>query len=594
MKTKRKLTGRLVVLVWLMTIIFSTEVRAEESATISVSTPADTYLVGDNVTVNINLQASGSITGYDLVVTYNPAVLEFQSASGDGNGGGGEILFFARTESSQTLTFKAIGSGNTEIAVNAPIFGVGSDLEADHNNPSMSLTVSAPPTYSDNNYLSDLRVSAGNLSPAFDTNTFRYSCTVDANVDRLVVTATTQDSKAKTWVSDAALNYGVNNIAVVVTAENGEERRYQITCTRATPPQEQTPPAQTEPESKKVVVNDVIYNILTDYEEHPLPEGYSPKSTDIDGVSLEAGYSDTTKLTLVYLEMEGGGGTNGFYLYDTASKKFSLYVTAQQPARQYTILPITNTMEKPAGLVLAKAEIGGQQVDAMTDPDNKAYVVFYGVDEQGNAGWFRYCSADGTVQKYVADVKGEKPAETQSQREVLSGTLADLNNSEKAVWWRNVALLTGGIAIILLILLAILFRKMRGPRPQEALYGSQEEYESRGGYDPQEDDDSQEELLLTEEEYLEAQELEEERPAGKTEAPVKNTIVYPQRKPAREEMKPEKPAESEAQMEPEEEMEPEAQMEPEEELEPEEQMELEAQDDFEFLDFEEEKDNESK
>lgn len=563
MKIKKKIIGRLALLVCLMTMICPTEALAKESATLSISTPADTYLVGDNVTVTVSIQASAGITGYDMVVTYDPKILEFQSSDG-GAGGGGEIKFISQFAPTQTLTFKAIGAGSAKIAVLTPgAFGVGGDIEAEHNNPSMNLTVSAPPTYSDNNYLSDLKVSAGNLSPVFDTNTMNYSCMVGTNVDRLVVTATPQDSKAKTWVSDTALNYGNNNIAVVVTAENGDERRYQISCTRAMPPQEQTTQAPTEPEKKKVVVNDVIYAVVTDYRAHALPSGYAPKNADVDGATLEIGYSDVTKLWLVYLEMEGGGGTDGFYVYDAASKKFSPYVTAQQPSRQYAILPITNAMEKPAGLVLGKAEIGGRQVDVMTDSANKAYVVFYGVDEEGNAGWFRYCNADGTVQKHVAAVPGDKPTEPQSQKEVVSATLRDLNNGENAAWWRNAALIAGGAVLVLLTLVVVLFRKMRNAGQIE------EEYDGREEYDAQEEIPFSEEEEYMKEQEDRGEEESQEQPFDNDVGPMAMNIVHPRRKTAEKAM------------------EPEEELALEEDLMLEEEMMLEEEDDFEFLDFEE-------
>jgi hypothetical protein len=110
-----------------------------------------------------------------------------------------------------------------------------------------------PAPLSNDAALSSLGVSAGTLSPAFNAGTTSYAATVPYSVESITITATANDAKAA--VSGAgvkALNVGVNNFTVAVTAEDGTPRNYTIAVTR-----EQIPQAGTDLELLRRIAADL-------------------------------------------------------------------------------------------------------------------------------------------------------------------------------------------------------------------------------------------------------------------------------------------------------------------------------------------------
>lgn len=90
---------------------------------------------------------------------------------------------------------------------------------------------------SDDNYLSDLRLSDCVLSPEFSPYQQNYTATVSHHVAQVSVLATARDEGARVQVDSPALEYGkTSNVTVTVTAENGSVRAYTIAVTREDAP----------------------------------------------------------------------------------------------------------------------------------------------------------------------------------------------------------------------------------------------------------------------------------------------------------------------------------------------------------------------
>lgn len=94
-----------------------------------------------------------------------------------------------------------------------------------------TITVSAP--LSTNNDLASLSVSQGSLSPSFSSGQTDYNVSVGANVESISIDAKVADNKAKlSGIGVKNLNYGSNKFAVVVTAENGSKKTYNVNVNR--------------------------------------------------------------------------------------------------------------------------------------------------------------------------------------------------------------------------------------------------------------------------------------------------------------------------------------------------------------------------
>ena len=86
---------------------------------------------------------------------------------------------------------------------------------------------------SPNNKLNGLGVEGFTLTPTFNRDTYSYDLIVDHSVTNVTVSASAIDSKASVRGNgNVSLSSGINDISVVVRAENGTERTYTIHVVR--------------------------------------------------------------------------------------------------------------------------------------------------------------------------------------------------------------------------------------------------------------------------------------------------------------------------------------------------------------------------
>ena len=93
-------------------------------------------------------------------------------------------------------------------------------------------TVNVIRKYSEDNLLSSLVVSDGELTPVFDPNTNEYNVVVSSDVDKLKVDATADENSIITGLGEIELQPGENQIQINVTSESGEVNTYIINVTK--------------------------------------------------------------------------------------------------------------------------------------------------------------------------------------------------------------------------------------------------------------------------------------------------------------------------------------------------------------------------
>ncbi len=84
---------------------------------------------------------------------------------------------------------------------------------------------------SENNNLKEIKLSEGTIT--FDKNNLNYNVTVENKTDKINITATPEDSKAKvTYQKENTLKVGENKIVIKVEAENKSTKNYTINVIR--------------------------------------------------------------------------------------------------------------------------------------------------------------------------------------------------------------------------------------------------------------------------------------------------------------------------------------------------------------------------
>lgn len=435
--------------------------NAEESASVLISSANG--VVGEKINITVTINASEDIGGAFIYVSYDNTIIKPTSGSNSG------VIRYEFTDGksygmneSLTQEFEIIGVGTTTLSVtgDSRIVSINNERESISSSSSGKVTAKAPSSYSSDNTLKSLQISPGTLSPAFSPDRTTYNATVDADVKELVVSAAANDSAAKISISGRRMDPGSNTTTITVTAEDGSVNKYIIYTTRLENGQEATTEAESKTEAVTEDVSQTVnndgtvtidgrkYSVVKDYSGITIPDGYQEIDYDYNGQKINAVKGIKTGLILMYLESEDGKG--GFYIYDESVKTFSPYNTVAEPEITYVVLPITNSLEKPAGYALTKFTMNGKEVQVLMDADRQ-YCLFYGVSSLGEKGWFRYRVSDGTIQAYSVVKSDIANADVKADNGKTSG-----NNR----FWLAIVLILGLIIAAFIVITIVLCTKL--------------------------------------------------------------------------------------------------------------------------------------
>ena len=250
---------------------------ADATATVTVNGVAVTsgnasgaigLTVGTNpISVVVTAENGTTIKSYTVTVT--------RAGSGDANlsalvlSGGSLMPAFASATTSYTMSIAAssssitvtptVSQANATVTVNGTAVASGSASAAlpmitggntvtvvvtAQNSSTKTYTVTVTRAVSTNNDLSALALSSGTLNPVFSAAQQTYTASVPFAASSITVTPTMADASASITVNGVAtasgaasgainLNVGANLIQVVVTAQDGSPRTYNVTVTRA-------------------------------------------------------------------------------------------------------------------------------------------------------------------------------------------------------------------------------------------------------------------------------------------------------------------------------------------------------------------------
>lgn len=183
--------------------------------------------VGDEFSVNISVTGANDVntlTGYDLVVSYDTKILELIDAPDlkvpDTSIAEDKVL--------TTLKFKATNPGESNLKLSGTVLNNG---EVDKNASLNAATVKIRPLGSDST-LKSLKIPNTVLSPEFKSDVREYSATV-TDVTSITIDAKPNDATTTCTASDQANNLikGENTIYVDCVAENWNKTTYTLKVT---------------------------------------------------------------------------------------------------------------------------------------------------------------------------------------------------------------------------------------------------------------------------------------------------------------------------------------------------------------------------
>ncbi len=150
--------------------------------------------------------------------------------------------------------------------------------------------------------LSSLIVSNCELSPKFNPETLNYTVG-ETTLDKVTVTGSVTDSKAKViGLGVNELEYGNNNISIIVVAENGNKRKYNINITRKDIRNDNNSLSNLEVVGYDINFNpDILeYNLIV--------------AKDVDKITINGNASESTSIVKGIGELELKNDENTFFI----------------------------------------------------------------------------------------------------------------------------------------------------------------------------------------------------------------------------------------------------------------------------------------
>ena len=369
------------------------------AASISVTAGQSSVKVGNTVAFTITVPSNTQAWTYQVAWSDNLTYV-----SGDT-----EPMGFEGNSTRNQLIFKANGEGTGKVW----IAGGSYSIDRQPYDASGSATVSIvsasqpsqgydhgdfdddPPTpsKSSNNALASLTVSAGELAPAFDPTITDYTLSLPLRTNKITFTATPSDSKATVQGDgEVALRGGENKVAVVVTAEDGSAKTYNITVKVAREP------------TVFFSLNGESLGVMQDTDGVTPPAGFSPTTVPYSGEELPA-WTNAAGQMLLYLVNQDTLAA-GFYLYDEAEGVQSPYLPIVYGATTYVYTGVPAEKESIPGLTLCDVEAFGHILKGWKyeDASLQDFCVLYLMDAGGNYGCHTYDSQSGTLQRFSGAV----------------------------------------------------------------------------------------------------------------------------------------------------------------------------------------------
>ena len=415
------------------------------SASISVSSSKSTVLVGDTFSVTVRISSGIALGTWEWTIDYDSS--KFKKLSGEDPVAYGDG---SMKSASYTYQFKAIASGSGRVGVKsygALDWATKSSFSLSVGSRTIKVITQAEleATYSKNNNLSSLSIDGYTLSPAFNKGVTSYTASGGANVEKINVIATREDSASS--VSGAGtrdVSEGENKIDITVTAQNGAVKTYTIVFTVV-----DNNPIEVTVDNKKLVVVKRASKLVA-------PSNYEYKEIKIGDQTVPSYYSDINKYYLVGLR--DSDSNVKLYIYNDSNKSYTLY--SETKFNQSLLQPLIMDKTFDESYIKKSIKINDSTFESYSIP-NTTYSIIHARDiNTGKDDYYMYDSKTKTVVSYDSKIIQEYK-----------------NKSEK--YYTIILLLAGETALVFIILIIVLVKKLFKNNRKKRLYKENSKKETK-------------------------------------------------------------------------------------------------------------------
>ena len=243
------------------------------------------------------------------------------------------------------------------------------------------------PDKSTNNYLKALSIDGVKISPAFNKDKLEYTAVVDGNKEKINIKGEVEDNKSSVnGLGEKELKEGINKLEIIVTAENGQTRKYIISVTRK------------EKNPIEVTINKKKYTVAKKEIGLKVPDGFTKTTVVIDKQEV-VGYSNSfTGYILVALVDEDGNA--GWFIYNQKNGTYTKYSEFKSNGLRLIILE-PKKKDVPYKYKKCKVEINGEIVDGYALELGSTYRIIYALNmDTGEKNFYLFDMEENTFQRF--------------------------------------------------------------------------------------------------------------------------------------------------------------------------------------------------
>ena len=462
----KKILSLLTVITIVLTMLTFGAVNAS-AASSSLKFSSNSIEVGSKLTVTVTLQNASEMLDAQCKITYDEAVLKYESGSADG--GAGLLTFVADKSASKytiSLTFTAIAVGQSTIQVKDCIYTYqasnGLSAESTFSGQTATVTVKDK-VLSSNANLKSLSLNTGSISPKFSANTTSYTAKVSNTVTKVNVTARTADSGAKvvSVAGNTNLKVGENNVVVTVQAANGTQKTYTIVVTRLAEgeltDQEQQQQAEEEIKQKlETTIDEKPYSVVADISGASLFNGFTATTIKYNDIDVQVAVDENNEFTLYYLKSADSDELLP-YTFNEEQKAFERLKYFSIADNLYIFSAFPEEYKPHDDLFVSNVTISDFNVECFSSNDEK-YSDFYYVYcySGGKYSVYRYDALEGTMQRYPEFVKSDEVEDTEAEaKETLLTKFASLSTNSKIIVLALILALLGALSLVVFLIIFI-------------------------------------------------------------------------------------------------------------------------------------------
>ena len=241
---------------------------------------------------------------------------------------------------------------------------------------------------SGDNALKSLTVNVGTLTPSFNPSVTDYTLALGPDISKINVNGIANHQKASvSGNGDMDLTVGENIIKITVTAENGNPKVYKITAIV-----DDAPLVFVKFNDKEL---GVVRNLLT----IPALSGFEPTTVKIEDKEINAWYSQTRNITVLYLQDEN---SKDFYLYDEVNGITSKYVPHTINGNQLGFIDIPEEIQEKKGFTYQEVIIDDKPLMGwvFNNESFANYALIYAMNENGQFNYYQYENTQKSLQLY--------------------------------------------------------------------------------------------------------------------------------------------------------------------------------------------------